>query len=153
MDKKPLKRHQALQPLSRDHHHGLLLCWKIRTGFGKGVEPNRIKSYADWFFENHLIPHFKMEEQHIFSLLEDGNALKQKALDDHKGLISLFSKTGEVAKTLSDIEKQLDDHIRFEERVLFPEIQKIATEEQFETIETMHHEKPFVDNVADAFWT
>ncbi|WP_067146927.1 hemerythrin domain-containing protein [Pseudotamlana agarivorans] len=153
MDKKPLKRHQALQPLSRDHHHGLLLCWKIRTGFGKGVEPNRIKSYADWFFENHLIPHFKLEEQHIFSLLEDDNALKKKALEDHKALISLFSKTDEVAKTLSEIEKQLDDHIRFEERVLFPEIQKIATEEQFETIEAMHHEKPFVDNVADAFWT
>ncbi|OBQ55074.1 hemerythrin domain-containing protein [Tamlana sp. s12] len=153
MDKKPLKRHQALQPLSRDHHQGLLLCWKIRTGFGKGVEPNRIKSYADWFFENHLIPHFKMEEQHIFSLLEDDNALKRKALDDHKALILLFSKTDEVAKTLSDIEKQLDDHIRFEERVLFPEIQKIATEEQFKTIEAMHHEKPFVDNVADSFWT
>ncbi|WP_241739476.1 hypothetical protein [Aestuariibaculum marinum] len=32
---KPLKRHKALQPLSREHHYGLLLTWKIRTGFKK----------------------------------------------------------------------------------------------------------------------
>ncbi|CDF79955.1 hypothetical protein BN863_22430 [Formosa agariphila KMM 3901] len=34
-DKKPLKRHKSLQPLSRDHHHGLLLAWKIRADLRK----------------------------------------------------------------------------------------------------------------------
>src|SRR5690606_10923423 len=29
---KPIKRNKDLQPFSRDHHHSLLLCWKIRTG-------------------------------------------------------------------------------------------------------------------------
>ena len=28
-EKKPLKRVKELQELSREHHHGLLLCWKI----------------------------------------------------------------------------------------------------------------------------
>ena len=56
----PIKRHKALQPLSRDHHHGLLLSGKIRAGFSKNIEPLRIKNYADWFFKNHLIPHFEI---------------------------------------------------------------------------------------------
>jgi hypothetical protein len=47
---KPLKRHAALQPLSREHHHGLLLGWKIRTGLSNGAPLERIKAYADWFF-------------------------------------------------------------------------------------------------------
>ena len=50
MDNKPLKRHKALQPLSRDHHHGLLLSWKIRSGFKKNIDVERIKVYADWFY-------------------------------------------------------------------------------------------------------
>ena len=61
MHPKPQKRHKALQPLSREHHHGLLLSWKIRSGFSKNIEPKRIRTYADWFFKTHLIPHFEME--------------------------------------------------------------------------------------------
>lgn len=41
---KSIKRTKALQPLSRDHHHGLLLCWKIRQGIKLNVEPERIKN-------------------------------------------------------------------------------------------------------------
>ena len=33
----PIKRSEYLKPLSRDHHQGLLLCWKIRTGLKKGI--------------------------------------------------------------------------------------------------------------------
>jgi len=40
----PIKRSIALQPLSREHHHGLLLCWKIRTGLKKGIDIDRIKN-------------------------------------------------------------------------------------------------------------
>jgi hypothetical protein len=58
----PIKRDKALQEVSREHHHGLLLCWKIRKGFSKGIEPERIKRYADWFYKTHLISHFEVEE-------------------------------------------------------------------------------------------
>lgn len=39
----PIKRHPSLQPLSREHHYGLLLSWKIREGFKREVPPERIK--------------------------------------------------------------------------------------------------------------
>ena len=130
MTKKPQKRHKALQPLSREHHHELLLSWKIRAGFSKNIEPRRIKVYADWFFENHLIPHFEMEEAHVFTILNEGNDLIKRAMADHRRLKRLFTVSDDEAKALSKIEEELDKHIRFEERVLFPEIQKVATEDQ-----------------------
>ena len=76
MKVKPIKRHKAIQPLSREHHQGLLLSWKIRTGLSKGVSTDRIKTYADWFYKTYLIPHFEEEEKHRHylpnKLLADG---------------------------------------------------------------------------------
>lgn len=152
MTPKPLKRHKALVSFSREHHHGLLLSWKIRSGFSKNIEVERIKTYADWFFENHLVPHFELEETHIFPLLEPSNELVKRALADHRRLKRLFKTEDEIEKSLSKIEEELEQHIRFEERVLFPEIQKVATEDQLNVIEKIHHHEGFEDNLDDEFW-
>lgn len=152
MKHKPLKRHKALQPLSRQHHHGLLLSWKIRMGFSKNIEPERIRVYADWFYKTHLIPHFEMEEAHIFTILEEDNELITRALAEHQSIKQLFGETEDDAKTLSKIEETLEKHIRFEERVLFPEIQKMATEAQLAFIEEIHQEEGFIDKLDDEFW-
>ncbi len=152
MKHKPQKRHKALQPLSREHHHGLLLSWKIRSGFSKNIDPKRIKIYADWFFETHLIPHFNMEENHIFPILDANNELVKRALADHRRLNRLFTENEDNARALSKIEEELEKHIRFEERVLFPEIQKVATEEQMLYIEKIHQPESFEDKMDDEFW-
>lgn len=148
----PQKRHKALQPLSREHHHGLLLSWKIRTGLRKDIEPERIRAYANWFFKNHLIPHFEMEEAHIFPVLSNNHELVKRALSDHRRLKHLFSKKNNEIITLSKIEEELEQHIRFEERVLFPEIQKVATEAQMLHIEKIHRPEIFKDKLDDEFW-
>ncbi|MDD2984474.1 MAG: hemerythrin domain-containing protein [Crocinitomicaceae bacterium] len=129
-EKKPLKRSEFLIRMSHDHHDGLLLCWKIRSGIQKKVETERIKKYVDWFFENQLLPHFEMEEQDVFPVLGNEHELVKKALSEHRRLIRLFQKKDEVLKTLSIFEEELESHIRFEERVLFQEIQEVASEEQ-----------------------
>ena len=152
MSHKPLKRHKALQPLSREHHHGLLLSWKIRTGFNKNIEPERMRTYANWFFETHLIPHFEIEESLIFPILDANHELIKRALAEHRRLKRLFTETENDIKTLSKIEEELEQHIRFEERILFPEIQKAATEAQLLQIEKTHQPDNFEDNLADAFW-
>ena len=51
---KLIKRAEYLKTLSREHHLGLLLCWKIKTGFSNGISIERMKLYLDWFFKNHL---------------------------------------------------------------------------------------------------
>ena len=149
---KPIKRNKLLQPLSREHHHSLLLSWKIRTGFKKNIEPERIKKYVDWFFRHHVRPHFEMEEKYIFPILGMDQELVKQAMAEHRRLIRLFSDNDEIEKSLSLLEEELESHIRFEERVLFNEIQQIATNEQLEVFDQHHKEQSFQENTEDEFW-
>lgn len=153
MEKKsPLKRHPALHHLSHDHHHGLLLCWKIRQGFKLGIEPNRIRVYCEWFWENHLQAHFEEEEKIIFPILPEDDIMVKQALSEHKRLRKLFSTWEDSEKTLGQIEEELEQHIRFEERVLFPVIQEKATPTQLEEIAAHEEREKFIDNGDDPFW-
>ena len=151
----PIKRDEFLKPLSRDHHHGLLLCWKIRTGFKKQVEISRIKSYSDWFYKNHLLPHFEVEEKYVFPILGNDHELVKKALSEHRKLRRLFEDGDDVPKNLGKIEENLEAHIRFEERILFNEIQNIASPKELEEMEAKHSGTSAtcsVDEWGDEFW-
>ncbi len=149
----PIKRNSALQPLSREHHQGLLLCWKIRTGFNKGVDEARIKAYCDWFWNNHLQTHFKVEEKFVFPILGNENASVKQALAEHQRLQGFFQEKTEITAHLRLIETELDQHIRFEERVLFNEIQNAATPEQLEQLAKQHHSETTHEDWKDEFWT
>jgi iron-sulfur cluster repair protein YtfE (RIC family) len=148
----PLKRDPALQHLSHDHHHGLLLCWKIRQGFKLGIEPSRMKMYSQWFWENYLEAHFEEEEKVIFPILSEEDPLIKQALSEHKRLRKLFSTWEDSEKTLGQIEEELERHIRFEERMLFPVIQEKASVEQLETIAITGDREKFQENTNDPFW-
>lgn len=149
---KPINRLQALRPLSREHHHGLLLCWKIREGFKKGINPERIKSYAAWFWETYLARHFEAEERYVFPILENDNPLVKRALAEHRRLKRLFLDQKNVVKSLNRIEDELGRHIRFEERVLFNEIQERASSEQLRLVSAIHNETPPFEEWRDEFW-
>jgi hypothetical protein len=150
----PLKRHEALKPLSKDHHHGLLLCWKIREGKKKEVETERIKSYTDYFYYSQLKPHFKFEEEEIFVLLGQDHPLVKRALAEHNRLQHLFEETNNIDRALSEIEKELEEHIRFEERVLFNELQQEASLDALENLKNKEEEviTPDPDDWEDKFW-
>lgn len=153
---KPIKRHNALQSISHDHHHALLVSWKIRMGLKKSIDPQRIKQFCDFFFESHLADHFALEEEYLFPILGPRHELIIKALADHHMLSQLFAQKHVDANTLSRIEKELEEHIRFEERVLFREIQEKATEEQFNLLAAAYPgDKDDIKNIErwdDAFW-
>ncbi|MCB0535507.1 MAG: hemerythrin domain-containing protein [Lewinellaceae bacterium] len=149
---KPIKRLVALRPLSREHHHGLLLCWKIKTGLKNHVEPARIKRYADWFFENHLTVHFEIEENQLFPILGTDNLLVQQAVFEHRRIEELFRSTDNLPVILELMASELDHHIRFEERVLFNEIQNKASEAELQLLEEIHREVPDSDQWDDKFW-
>lgn len=148
----PIKRDPHLKAVSRDHHHSLQLCWKIREGFKHNIELARIKRYADWFWTTHLIDHFAIEEKYIFPILGSNNDLVKKALSEHRRLRRLFSDDTEVWRSLNLIEEELDKHIRFEERVLFNEVQKAATAKQLVRIDKHHGQHTHCDDWEDEFW-
>jgi hypothetical protein len=147
-----MKRIEELKPFSREHHHSLLLSWKIRAGFSKGVEVERIKKYTDWFFPKYIESHFREEEAYIFPILGEENPMVKKALSQHRRLEKLFKDSKNPEKSLSLAEEELEKHIRFEERKLFMEIQEIATPEELEHIDKMHDKQKFQENTEDEFW-
>ena len=149
---KPTKRHEALKPLSREHHHGLLLSWKIRTGMSKGTDVNRIMRYAVWFYENHLIAHFAAEEKFVFPLLGNEHEFVIQAIAEHRRLESLFNSTDAQDSILNLLEKELVAHIRFEERTLFNEIQKLCSESELVILKEKIKEPEIKTSWDDEFW-
>lgn len=152
MKTKPIKRMEALRPLSREHHQGLLLCWKIRAAFAKNISPNRVKKYTDWFFIQHIQPHFEVEEQYIFPILGDQHHMVKKALAQHRRITKLFKDRKQIARSLSRLEDELASHIRFEERLLFNEVQKVASEQELQLIAEKQPVHQFEENTTDVFW-
>jgi hypothetical protein len=148
--KKPLKRNPSLRELSRDHHSGLLLCWKIRTGLDKNIETERIKKYADHFFATNLEPHFQLEEKILYPLLGDEPMVK-KALDEHAALRSLFKKEADP-ETLKQITLILNAHIRFEEREMFNRLQETVDERKLAEALAIHDDGIKEPEWNDPFW-
>ncbi len=155
MDRKPQKRAKELHPLSHDHHHGLLLCWKIRQGLKKNIDPERIMKYAREFFRDSLEQHFYEEEKFLFPLLGLDHPMIKKACKDHKRLRRLFLDENDLLKTSSLIEEELEAHIRFEERELFNQIQKVAGEDELDRMNKKLHPRHKAEPLPqwpDQFW-
>lgn len=149
---KPIKRHPGLQQLSREHHFGLLFSWKIRQGMQQGVEMDRIQKYADWFWENNQIKHFNLEEGKLFPILGMEHPKVVRALEEHRQIEAYFKGGLKNEDDVSALDKLLVAHIRFEERDLFNEIQKIANEEELKLLEEHDHQE-LADDWPDEFWT
>lgn len=119
---KPIKRQKELVPLSKEHHEGLLFVWKIRQGLRNGTDHQLIADYIQWFWKADLQEHFRKEEEILAAHLPQDNRLVMQMLDEHQQLEALVQICALVAD--EDIFLQLADglnnHIRFEERELFP---------------------------------
>lgn len=88
----------------------------------------------------------------MFPILGSKNELVMQAIREHQILSGLFAETDTIKEALNKIESLLKKHIRFEERVLFNEIQLKASDEQLQTLSELHTEAKFVDNNTDMFW-
>lgn len=117
-----------------------------------GVELSRIKRYTDWFYKVHLIPHFESEERSVFPVLGSEHLLIKQALAEHALLSKLFCDHLDPENSLKQVAIELENHIRFEERILFNHIQDIATAEQLLEIERCSSDEVFVDDFSDVFW-
>ncbi len=126
----PIQRQECLKSLSHDHHHGLVHCRRIRIGLEMAIDPVRIMNYCHWFYHNHLSVHFEIEEKFVFPVLGNDHKLVKKALIDHRRIKRLLTKQDDLLKVLNILEETLENHIRFEERILFQEVEHLVTVEQ-----------------------
>ncbi|MEP6951916.1 MAG: hypothetical protein ABI863_21685 [Ginsengibacter sp.] len=158
MNKKPIKRNENIVRLSKEHHLGLLFCWKIRQGLKAEIATSRLIKYVQYFATHLLLPHFK-EEEVIFLILSD-DQLVTKAIEQHKEiniqLDKLSDNSEEILKRhLAEFAFMVDNHIRFEERELFPHMEIMLSHEQLEAVGKQLndlHELPMKDNYEDEFW-
>ena len=149
-----MKRNENLVPLSRDHHFGLLCCWKIRQGIKKEVSYERIKNYINYYWEKNLHNHFKTEDDVLPELSNEGlqNQMEKEHVEIHR-LINTINQS-EDERLLLDFANALQSHIRFEERVVFPNYEEQLTLQQIEEIGKqlgeIHHKEE--DQYPDEFW-
>lgn len=153
----PIKRHHSLVAFSKDHHFGLLLIWKIRSGLSKGVEPERISNYVLYFFEEDLHQHFKEEEANLFPKLPADNQLRQRAEREHAAIYEMIGRLRNERSNkglLLGFSEALKEHIRFEERELFAFMQQTLSATELEQI--AGHGDPRGEEIdagwKDVFW-
>src|SRR5690606_22726019 len=130
-------QHLALTTIRLEHDESLIFFSRIRIGLLNNVEPERIRSYTNWFTNNYLDPHFEVEEKLIFPVLGT-NARVKRALANHRRIRRLLSCGCENEKVLNLMEEELEAYIRFEERILYKEIEKNSNAKQFSEFENLH---------------
>lgn len=143
----PIKRNKVLQPLSRDHHQGLILAQILKKGAPeyKGL-PTTIKGKKEYtisFYNSELIKHFKKEEEILFPFASGKNKELDEQINDiindHQEIsviVEQVKNLKSVEETLDKLGRLLEEHIRKEERKFFPAIEKILTEDELSELET-----------------
>lgn len=146
-------------PLSREHHFGLLFCWKIRQGLKNGTDLELMRTYVLYFWKNVLKPHFEEEEWLLDKLVSEDDVNKSRMEEEHKllqALIELIQNGSPMDKDLFRVlDKDLVDHIRWEERELFPYLQTVVDDAKLDHIGKLmeHKHDPRIDNFTPEFWT
>jgi hemerythrin-like domain-containing protein len=150
----PIKRSTQLAPLSREHHEGLLTVWKIRQGLRNGTDPNLIARFVQWFWQEELKTHFQQEEGVLMPLMPN-DPLLQRMMEEHQEIEALLHINEQIADVdlLGKIADLLDQHIRFEERQLFPHIETQLTPEQLNEVGgKLNGAKTACSKWAEEFW-
>jgi quercetin dioxygenase-like cupin family protein len=141
-----VRRHDALVPLSHDHHHGLVGALRLRRAADGDAAARRDAAAAFLeLFEAETRRHFRDEEEQLLPLLVElgpgaGELLTQTLLD-HQRLRALVLElraalaAGDVPAPLArELGQGLHDHIRFEERTLFPFVEERLSAEALERL-------------------
>lgn len=152
MTNAPLKRHEALKNLSREHHDGLIFALRLQKGVVKKADFQEMEEYATWFWNHHLIPHIEMEEKHLFPRVEEGLTLVKEAKRQHRELKALFQIKSKDYEDFTAIYELLQKHIRFEERELFNWIQEELNENQLAEFHAIHNSQQACEVWSNPFW-
>jgi hemerythrin-like domain-containing protein len=132
----PLKRHESLQPLSRDHYVGLVQAQHLIKS-ADATAADRAKALADfvraWTAE--ISVHFSDEERLLPALV--AGEPRERLHREHRALAELAEEARRRAamadpdaEWVRELGRLLNDHIRWEERELFPLIERSASPAQ-----------------------
>jgi iron-sulfur cluster repair protein YtfE (RIC family) len=140
-----MKRHESLAPLSREHHEALILAQLLKKNapIYKGLPqlPADKARHALAFFNSHLKNHFQQEEGMLDKVMHCDRRIEEitrEIIAEHEQLTLLFTSladTADIEATMDELGRLLEQHIRKEERVLFPLIQELCPENILDALE------------------
>lgn len=153
---KPIKRSVHLQPLSREHHDGLLFVWKIRQGLSNHTNIEKLKEFTGWFWRNHIKPHFFQEEKILLPFLPASHPMSLQLKNEHDYIRELILTIDREADRYDFIRlvNLIETHIRFEERELFQYLEQHLSEKDMMEIYEQLEKHPVAceEKWNDEFW-
>lgn len=133
-----MKRHSALVPLSRDHHHALVIAGLLRRATTQ-TAPEAARAFlAHWDAEEKL--HFRLEEELLLPAYaahgEPDHPAIVRTLLDHVLIRRDAARleTTQPLELLHDLGARLAAHVRFEEHELFTLIETAVPEQELEAL-------------------
>ena len=129
------KRRPSLVLLSQDHHHGLALALRLRQGDNALLtnswthDRKEQAKHVQRFYNEELRWHFKAEEDALFPQrrkhVSASSSLIESLISQHRQLEVLVRRIGsssgtQLEESLVSMGQLLEQHIRSEERELFP---------------------------------
>jgi hemerythrin-like domain-containing protein len=154
-----VKRHKYLQPLSRQHHNGLLAALLLKKGIAKEADADVMVAFVIDFWTKDLKEHFEAEEQILIPAMNNTSfdkSLNDQLLQEHALIRSYIASMHNVDKisSIKAFTALLEKHIRFEERIFFPEVEKILSQEQLQKIgeQLKEEEEKNCMNYPTRFW-
>lgn len=134
-----MKRHEALAPLSREHHTALILAQLLKKDApvykGMPTLPKDKAVYAINFFKTKMQKHFLLEEEMLHKIKHchfEIDKLATEIIKEHRQLSATFTSlefSNDITTLMDNLGSDLENHIRKEERILFPLIQTHCSEE------------------------
>lgn len=124
-----MKRDPRLHGLSSEHHHALILVRRLRRRRGRWTEQDGLR--LERRFASELDPHFRVEEEALLPAirLAGSAALADRTLEDHLHLRNRVKAAGRGdGSAVEDFASRLYEHIRFEERELFPACERLGAD-------------------------
>ncbi len=132
-----MPRNEALIPLSHDHHHGLVVALRLKKGGpaspndswleGADNQAPQLLAFAD----SELLNHFLLEEELVFPVLlnlgiDEISTLTHELLEEHQAMRASLDaiRQSPNSTVLKHFGELLEAHIRKEERILFPLIER-----------------------------
>ncbi|MGN6867032.1 MAG: hemerythrin domain-containing protein [Solirubrobacteraceae bacterium] len=133
-----MKRHPALAPLSRDHHHALVLAQRLRRAGAQDAGDAAAAFLEHWVEEERL--HFRLEEEVLLPAYaaygDPDHPAVIRTLLDHVRIRRDVERLagGADPELLHEIGSRLADHVRLEENELFPLVEETLPETALEAL-------------------
>jgi hemerythrin-like domain-containing protein len=153
---KPIKRSEQLQPLSREHHDGLLFVWKLKQGLENRTSLEILKEYTGWYWRHHIKPHFFQEEKILIPFMPAHHPMAVQLKKEHDYIRELILNIDREPDKhdIIRLSNLIESHIRFEERELFQYLEERLSKNQLADIYEKLEQHPVSckEDWKDEFW-